>query len=116
MIAAHLEIHSWRHGRLDRLEMRFREVRQESLRIYSPTKKNMLNPKIGGFVDVSPFPFGGIFRFQPFSVVRDSSAHTDLTHLYTHEFSAKYTAVRTHGYIQQTHSACTDEALVRVYR
>ena len=26
------------------------------------------------------------------------------------------TAVRTHWYIQQTHSACTDEALVRVYR
>ncbi len=31
----------------------------------APPKKNMLNPKIGGFVDVSPFPFGGIFRFQP---------------------------------------------------
>ena len=29
---------------------------------------------------------------------------------------ANYTTVRTKWYIQQTHSACTDESLVRVYR
>ena len=33
-----------------------------------------------------------------------------------HMEHTKYTAVRTKVYIQQTHSACTDEALGRVYR
>ena len=34
--------------------------------IHTPPKTNAWNPKIGGLlVDVSPFPFGCIFRFQP---------------------------------------------------
>ena len=54
--------------------------------------------------------------FRGYGVEGDMGGEDLYLRTCTHEFSAKYTAVRTHGYIQQTHSACTDEALVRVYR